>query len=363
MQNSSYFEFETIYIERKIKNHRNTRRILGKIKNNPRVVLIDDVNRLVRTIPAVYHPRERSKNLLLSGIRGDILQKCPGSHGHICCNYYIINLYVGCPLDCAYCILQSYLNQPFTIINVDIERIFKHLKSVFRSNPRKHYRIGTGELGDSLAYDYLTDFSPDFIDFFSAHKNASFEFKTKTDFVENMLSVDSPGNIVAGFSVNPGSLINRIETGAANIDRRLVAAKKLQEKGYMIALHFDPVINIDDFDLHYYGLIDKIFNYVDPRNTAWISLGTFRYTPHLKGMMEYNYPDAGLLNEEFLENNDRKYRYFLPVRIGLYRKIIDRLKRHHKEPPVYLCMESPFVWQNTVGYLPFEECRINPVFR
>lgn len=367
---NNFFLFEKIFIEKKYKDHPNVKKILLSIDGNPQIEYTDEAKKIIKKLPSIYHPYNRSKILFLGGIRGEILQKCPGSHGHICCNYYVINLYIGCPLNCTYCILQAYLNQPFTIINVDVKNIFNNLKTIFKNNTSKFYRIGTGELGDSLVYDPLTNFSTDFINFFAKFPDCIFEFKTKTNFVENILKIDSPGNIVIGFSVNPPCVIKNEEGFSSSLIDRLEAAKKLVKKGYKIALHFDPIINIPDFDKEYFELIDTIFNYVSYKDIAWISLGTFRYMPDLKNMIEYNYPDSHILEEEFIENADRKYRYFKPIRVVLYRKIIEWLhakcgegETHESRLLIYLCMESPYVWKNSLGFLQYQEKKMNLVFK
>jgi spore photoproduct lyase len=360
---NKFFSFKNIYIERKYKNNIYVKRILSNIMNNPEISYFDNLSDLIRKMPPVYDPQERSSNLALCGIRGEILRKCPGSHGHICCNYYVVNLYVGCPIGCTYCILQSYLNQPFTIINVDIENILDNIRKITTSNKDKIYRIGTGELGDSLVYDPITGFSADFIDFFSNMKNCIFEFKTKTDYIDNLLKYDSLKNITAGFSVNPQIIINSEENFSFTLDQRIIAMKKLSDKKYKIALHFDPIMNIKDFDFHYKTAIDSIFSVISPENIAWISLGTFRYTPDLKIMMEYNYPRSKLLYDEFLENHDGKFRYFKPIRIGLYNKIISYLKEKSDEMLLYLCMESPNIWDNTLKTSPLNENKMDLLFK
>ena len=120
----------------------------------------------------------------------------------------------------------------------------------------------------------------------------------------------------------------------------------------------------------YFELIDTIFNYVSYKDIAWISLGTFRYMPDLKNMIEYNYPDSHILEEEFIENADRKYRYFKPIRVVLYRKIIEWLhakcgegETHESRLLIYLCMESPYVWKNSLGFLQYQEKKMNLVFK
>lgn len=357
-----FYNFKKIYIEKKYRDNNNVKKILDKIDGMPPVEYVNDLFSLVKSMPVVNNPAEKSGILFLGGIRGDILKRCPGSLGHICCNYYVINLYIGCPLNCTYCILQEYLNQPFTIINVDIEKIFDTLDNIFKKN-KKFYRIGTGELGDSLVYDPLTEFSKNFIRFFSNYQGNIFEFKTKTVFIDNIMQVDSPGNIVIGFSLNPEIVIKSHEGFSSSLIERLDAAKKLVKKGYKISLHFDPIINIADFDIKYFDLIKIIFNYISGKDIAWVSLGTFRYLPGLKKMIEYNYPGTDILYDEFVLCSDKKYRYLKPVRLNLYKKIIKFLHSYDKDMLIYLCMESPEIWKKTLGYLPFKEEKLNLIFR
>lgn len=357
------YNFEKIYIEKEIKDHRNSDRILSLIPDPKNIEFIDDVYSLIKRIPNIYNPELKSKNLLLCRIKGEILQRCPGSQGHICCNYNVINLYVGCPLNCTYCILQSYLNQPFIVINIDIENIFDFLDKFFKKNRNNFYRIGTGELSDSLVFDPITNFSLDFIDFFSEQPNAIFEFKTKTDFIDNLLKYNSTSNIVIGFSVNPLNVISGEEGESASIEQRIKAMKNLVKNKYKIALHFDPIINIKNFDNEYSILINNIFNDISSKDIAWISLGTFRYTPNLKNMIEYNFPETKILTDEFIECKDGKFRYFKPIRINLYKRIIELLRGIDKNFLIYLCMESPEFWKETVGMLPYKEKKMDLLFK
>lgn len=343
--------FEKVWIENKVANHYKTQQILSKL-GNIEINRFDDMNSLIRSSQTVFHPKDRSRTLVLSAIRGEILRKCPGTHGHLCCNYHIINQYIGCPIGCSYCILQGYLNQPFTIINVDIESIFQELEKFQRTYPGKQIRIGTGELGDSLVYDHLTYFSEDFLSFFAGRNEFIFEFKTKTTNVELLLQNKSSGNIVIGFSVNPDIVRINEEEFSASLKERIEAAATLVNAGYKIALHFDPIVLIPNAESEYRQTVHFIFSLLKPEDIAWISLGTFRYTTDLKSMMEYNYPKSSLLSREFVLCSDNKFRYFRPIRTKLYKMVIDFLHDVNKNLPIYLCMESPEVWIDTLGILP-----------
>lgn len=343
--------FKKVWIENKIANHYKTKHILSKLGDID-IDYFDDLNTLIHNTPTVFHPKDRSKTLVLSAIRGEILRKCPGTHGHLCCNYHIINQYIGCPIGCSYCILQGYLNQPFTIINVDIESIFEELENFQRNYPGKQIRIGTGELGDSLVYDHLTNFSEDFLEFFAGRNEFIFEFKTKTTNIDLLLKLRSPGNIVVGFSVNPDIVRINEEEFSATLKERIDAAAALVNAGYKIALHFDPIVSIANAEQEYKQTINFIFSQLKPEDIAWISLGTFRYTNDLKSMMEYNYPKSSLLSREFVLCSDNKFRYFRPERTNLYKMVIGFLHDINKDLPIYLCMESPEVWMDTLEILP-----------
>jgi spore photoproduct lyase len=45
-------------------------------------------------------------------------------------------------------------------------------------------------------------------------------------------------------------------------------------------------------------------------------------------------------------------RYFKPLRIDLYRKIVDCIREYAPDALVYLCMEDDEVWQKSLGFIP-----------
>jgi spore photoproduct lyase len=45
-------------------------------------------------------------------------------------------------------------------------------------------------------------------------------------------------------------------------------------------------------------------------------------------------------------------RYFKPLRINLYRKVVACIRDHAPDAVVYLCMEDDEVWQKSLGFIP-----------
>ena len=78
----------------------------------------------------------------------------------VCCNYYIVNLMKNCIYDCSYCFLQGFLeNNPLLVAYVNVEDFLGELDAAFHAHPDRTFRVGTGELADSLALDDLLPYS------------------------------------------------------------------------------------------------------------------------------------------------------------------------------------------------------------
>ncbi len=92
-------------------------------------------------------------------------------------------------MNCSYCILQNYLSNPFITVHVNRQDLWNRLDEFLAAYKNKMIRLGTGELGDSLALDHLTESSKDLISYFRSKTFVLFELKTKTLNIENLFSV------------------------------------------------------------------------------------------------------------------------------------------------------------------------------
>ncbi len=293
------------------------------------------------------------KSLVLSRHKGSFLKKCPGSDGQVCCNYFVINFASNCPMDCSFCYLQEYLSQnPALQVFSNIDDLLGEAEEILAKHRRFFFRFGTGEITDSLALDPYIGFSREIVPFFAEQPNALLELKTKSDCVEELLDLDPKERVIVSWSMNPQAVIDCDEHRTASLEERLQAARLCQEAGYRLAFHFDPMIEYAGWENDYQGLVERLFATVDWRRVSWISMGVFRDTPGLKRVIRERFPQSQLLAGEQVLCPDGKLRYFQPLRVAMYRKMLGWVRRHAPTVKTYLCMESRDVWQQVFGFAP-----------
>ena len=71
--------------------------------------------------------------------------------------------------------------------------------------------------------------------------------------------------------------------------------------------------------------------------------------PALKGIMQTRFPGSSLASAEWIRGMDGKLRYFKPRRIEIYKTVVEMIRRISPHVTLYLCMESPEVWQQVFG--------------
>lgn len=217
---------------------------------------------------------------------------------------------------------------------------------------KRIYRVGTGEFTDSMIWEYLMEYSAFLVPFFAKQDRSVLELKTKTVDIDALEHLDHRRKTIMAWSVNTEKVIRTEERNTASLDERLAAASRCEQWGYPLAFHFDPMILYDGCLEEYPEVVDRIFSRVSPENIVWISLGAFRFIPSLKSIVQMRFPESKIVYGEFVPGVDGKMRYFKPLRIELYRRMIERIRAHAPEPTAYFCMEDDEVWEKTFGFTP-----------
>ncbi len=102
----------------------------------------------------------------------------------------------------------------------------------------------------------------------------------------------------------------------------------------------------------YHDVVKRLFSQVSPENVVWISLGTFRFPPSLKTIIQKRFPQSKIVYGEFIPGLDGKMRYFKPLRIALYRKMAAWIREYAPQITLYFCMEDDEVWRKSLGFVP-----------
>ena len=363
-----------LYIDQQIADNPTTRSIQTRLKVPTEIV--GHPQQVYDAISSAADPVKRGKEILyLTRNRGAFFKSCPGTSHYRCCDYQILHIGTFCHMDCTYCVLQTYFHPPILQYFVNHEDLMAELDTIL--SQKKIRRIGTGEFTDSLIWEIWTDVSRHLIRRFASQNHAVLELKTKTTAIQRLQNLVHNRKTITAWSLNTNHIINTQERATASLAGRLKAAVRCESWGYPLAFHFDPLVIYDGCEADYARVIRDLFSNVRADNIVWISLGTLRFPPALKATIENRFPESKIIYEEFITGPDGKMRYFKPLRIRLYRKIIARIRELAPSVLVYLCMEDDEVWQESMGFTPAEvgglpymldvsaakHCQLNPDVR
>lgn len=296
-------------------------------------------------------PVARGKQtLILCRNKGAFIKGCPGTREYNCCGYEILHTASFCTMDCAYCILQTYFHPPVMQYFVNHADMWQELEQVFL---RDHIsRVGTGEYTDSLIWEGFSDLTQKLVQRFSHQSRAILELKTKTSAVDALKGLDHNRKTILAWSLNTEKVIKSEERYTTSLDTRLKTARRCADRGYPIAFHFDPIVIYDGCEADYRHVVQKLFSYVPPRNIVWISLGAFRFIPALKTVIQERFPSSEIVYNEFVPGLDGKMRYFKPLRMNIFTKIVRWIREAAPDTCVYFCMEDDEVWKSCLGFTP-----------
>jgi spore photoproduct lyase len=77
--------------------------------------------------------------------------------------------------------------------------------------------------------------------------------------------------------------------------------------------------------------------------------------PSLKPIIAQRFGSSKIVYGEFITGLDNKMRYFKPLRIALYQKMVAWIRELAPHVTVYFCMEDDEVWKTATGFIPEPE--------
>lgn len=335
-----------LFVETGIKDHPVTQEILSKLMNIPVEYINDyrDISVDGDGIDNIY--KESKKFLALAEKRGEFVKEFRCMDGLVGRTEYFIAHGNNCSFDCKYCFLQDYFDNAVPTVFVNHDEILKGVNDFILNSNDENLVFHAGELCDSFSFDFLTGFSRKLVNLFAGVSNARLELRTKSILIDNLLDIPGNDNVVVSWTFSPAKVIRDYEIKAPLLDERIEAASKIQNAGYMVGICIDPIIRVKGWAESYKVMINKLFDKLDVAKIAYISLGGFRYLQSLASSINDRGFNNNILSDEFVQSVDGKYRYFRPIRTEIYREIGKAIRERDSNVKVYLCMETPEVWND-----------------
>ncbi len=338
-----------LFIDTHIRDHPETLSVSRRLNLPMRYV--EDPAHLYQWVNQAADPVQRGKQVLfLTRNKGGFLKTCPGTRAYTCCDYQILHVASFCTMDCSYCILQTYFHPPLLQYFVNREALDVELTALFSKD--RISRVGTGEFTDSLIWEAWTDLTEYLVGRFSDQDRAVLELKTKTTDIARLAGLAHRRKTILAWSLNTPAVIRDEERRTTTLGARLKAAAQCQQWGYPLAFHFDPLVIYPGCEADYRKVVTQLFEHVSPDNIVWISLGSLRFMPALKPIIARRFPRSRIAYGEFITGLDNKMRYFKPLRMALYRQMVDWIRGAAPHVALYYCMEDDQVWQQTMGMVP-----------
>ena len=298
-------------------------------------------------IDGELHP---GNGLLLTKNKGKFIKVCPCRCEKTWCGYWVVEWGFGCPFECEYCIVQNYQRTGDATLYVNFDDCRKEIEQL-RHNVRGAIRLGTGHFGDPMGFEEIYPLNQAIIEWTSDMPNFTVEVKTKCAYIEPILKYKNAKDLTMAYSLNTIESANALEHKTASIEERLIAARDVAKAtNCNIAFHIEPIIPVKDWKNKYLEVFDMMEKYLDGIEIGWISMGTFRFPKGFQEYVELYHPNTGIFAEEFYGCSDGKIRYFRPLREELYTFIRNEALKRFPNAVVYICMETPDVWERIIGH-------------
>jgi spore photoproduct lyase len=291
---------------------------------------------------------EQGQRIILLGETQNFISPSEGQKIFYCPGPRKITPITGCPFRCTYCFLQGTFRaaHPRKKFNLNTDRLIKQLDRDIekRSAAGITQVYHMGELQDSLAFDYIFPLTKLLVPYF-AEKDARLMLLTKSDCVDNLLSLEHKRHTIVSWSINSDYVTKNVEHDSATLDERISAAKKVQKAGYPIRFRFDPLLRIPGrkWKRDYQGMLNKVFAELKPER---VTLGSLRYHPIIKAISDQRFHSNLFKNQGISDNmnTDHRYRYEDKKRLEMYQYVVDGIKKR-SDCEIALCKETEEVWK------------------
>jgi spore photoproduct lyase len=164
----------------------------------------------------------------------------------------------GCSAMCLYCYLVCNYNKcSYLRLFVNREQMMdKLLKTANSSTQELTFEIGSNS--DLVLENTITKNLEWTIEQFAKGNKGFITFPTKFSMIQSLLPLNHGGKTIVRMSVNPQSVIQKVEIGTSSLKSRIKALNQMCDAGYKVGLLIAPVVLMDDWMAQYSQLIEQL---------------------------------------------------------------------------------------------------------
>jgi spore photoproduct lyase len=292
----------TIYIENDIRDHPRTLGIQQRFPNATRIYC-DRYTEVFNRKAQNFRLQKKQPALILARKFKNHVLPTPVGYGLGAKRNYYFSHMLNCIYDCRYCFLQGMFRSAHYVLFVNYEDYIDAINEVVHRNNNESLCFFSGYDCDSLAMEPVTRFSEYFLPFFENYPTALLEIRTKSTQIRSLLAHKPVNNCIVAYSFTPPNIAMALEHKTPTIENRITAITRLQEKGWLIGLRFDPIIFDDNYKINYANLFKSIFNRIDLARVHSVSLGSFRLPKDYYRKIRQLYPEELLFSSPLEEIN------------------------------------------------------------
>lgn len=280
---------------------------------------------------------------------------------------YVVAFSDSCYLNCEYCYLKFSKTPKLPVIYQNFNKFESELKELLSLSKEKIFYFNFGETTDTLMSEQHFNCLYDSVLLISNlakkfNKLCFIEIRTKT---KNIYKLSKPfifQNVytIYATTLSPQEVVNNFEPNTASTKDRIESIKYANQLGMLTGLRFEPIIlypvegifyknvvdSVENVVKSYKLLINEIFQKVNVKNLHSVTLSCLRLT---KKQFKYLLDKKSVLcHFEMLLCQDKKYRYSRPIRVTIYRQLIEHIKKVSPElnNRILLSFEFKYIWES-----------------
>ena len=335
--------FSHIYVERAVREHPRTRRILRRFPD-AHIIIIDHYKDVFCRKGQNPVLQQQSQNLILGAKQGNLIyQGAPVCQSFGNEHFYYTSCVMNCIYDCEYCYLKGMYPSGNIVVFVNLEDIFEEVR--IRLQEHAMYLCISYDT-DLMAMESITGYVKEWIDFAKSLADPApstppplkIEIRTKSaDSLFWQRHTPVPG-IIYAVTLSPQAVIDACEHKTPSLHQRLVSVKEAIRQGFAVRLCFDPMIYCKDWEQQYARMLQQVFETVDPDKLEDVSVGTFRVSQDYLKKMRKNRPASAVVQFPY-QNDNGVYHYSRKMTEQMEHFLVDNLTGK-------LPKEKIFLWEN-----------------